>query len=106
MDQFLTFRREPELAATPLKARAEMRITRRLETMNARLKDREYLCDELCRTFSLQSATIWIAAPPMGQLMSLAASGITVEDSEQTVLLAPDDAGLREAIETALSRSG
>ena len=46
MDQFLTFRREPELAATPLKARAEMRITRRLETMDARLKDREYLCDE------------------------------------------------------------
>ena len=55
----------------------------------------EYLCDELCRTFGLRSATLWIAAPPMGQLMSLAASGIALEDSEQTVLLAPDDAGLR-----------
>ena len=55
----------------------------------------EYLCDELCRTFRLESATIWIAAPPMGQLMSLAASGIALEDSEQTVLLAPDDTGLR-----------
>jgi diguanylate cyclase (GGDEF)-like protein len=55
----------------------------------------EYLCDELCRTFSLRSATIWIAAPPMGQLMSLASSGISLEDSEQTVLLAPDDSGLR-----------
>ncbi len=55
----------------------------------------EYLCDELCRTFGLASATIWIAAPPMGQLMSLASSGTALEDSEQTVLLAPDDTGLR-----------
>ena len=55
----------------------------------------EYLCDELCRTFGLASATIWIAAPPMGQLLSLASSGIAFEDSEQTVLLAPDDVGLR-----------
>lgn len=55
----------------------------------------EFLCDELCRTFRLESATIWIAAPPMGQLMSLASSGIALEDSEQTVLLAPDDTGLR-----------
>ena len=60
----------------------------------------EYLCDELCRTFGLHSATMWIAAPPMGQLMSLASSGIANEDSELTVLLAPDDAGLR-----ALTRS-
>lgn len=55
----------------------------------------EFLCEELCRTFGLQSVTIWIAAPPMGQLMSLAAAGIALEDSEQTVLLAPDDLGLR-----------
>jgi diguanylate cyclase (GGDEF)-like protein len=55
----------------------------------------EYLCDELCRTFRLQFATLWITAPPMGQLMSLASSGGSVEDLEQTVLLAPDDAGLR-----------
>ncbi len=55
----------------------------------------EYLCDELCRTFSLEFATLWIAAPPTGQLMSLASSGATVEDTEQTVLLAPDDLGLR-----------
>lgn len=61
----------------------------------------EHLCDELCRIFALESATVWIAAPPMGQLMSLAASGNVPEDSEQTVLLAPDDSGLR-----ALTRGG
>jgi diguanylate cyclase (GGDEF)-like protein len=55
----------------------------------------EYLCDELCRTFALESVTLWIAAPPMGQLMSLASSGNAPEDTEQTVLLAPDDSGLR-----------
>ena len=61
----------------------------------------EYLCDELCRSFSLQSATLWIAAPPMGQLMSLASSGATAEDTELTVLLAPDDLGLRALVRGA-----
>ena len=101
------------LIFNPLRKRLQRLIDRRLFPESAAFRQRvlglvselpargklprmgEYLCDELCRTFSLQSATIWIAAPPMGQLMSLAASGITVEDSEQTVLLAPDDAGLR-----------
>ncbi|MDQ1348211.1 MAG: hypothetical protein QG573_1585 [Acidobacteriota bacterium] len=101
------------LIFNPLRKRLQRLIDRRLFPESAAFRQRvlglvselpargklprmgEYLCDELCRIFSLQSATLWIAAPPMGQLMSLAASGITVEDSEQTVLLAPDDAGLR-----------
>jgi len=101
------------LIFNPMRKRLQRLIDRRLFPESAAFRQRvlglvsdlaargklplmgEYLCDELCRTFGLASATIWIAAPPMGQLMSLAASGIALEDSEQTVLLAPDDLGLR-----------
>ena len=101
------------LIFNPMRKRLQRLIDRRLFPESAAFRQRvlglvsdlaargklplmgEYLCDELCRTFGLASATIWIAAPPMGQLMSLASSGIALEDSEQTVLLAPDDPGLR-----------
>ena len=101
------------LIFNPLRKRLQAVIDRRLFPESAAFRQRvlglvsevasrgklprmgEYLCEELCRTFGLASATIWIAAPPMGQLMSLASSGIALEDSEQTVLLAPDDTGLR-----------
>jgi diguanylate cyclase (GGDEF)-like protein len=101
------------LIFNPLRRRLQRLIDRRLFPESAAFRQRvlglmaelpargklprmgEYMCDELCRTFSLESATIWIAAPPMGQLMRLAASGIAFEDTDQTVLLAPDDAGLR-----------
>ncbi len=101
------------LIFSPLRRRLQRLIDRRLFPESAAFRQRvlglvaelpargklprmgEYMCDELCRTFSLESATIWIAAPPMGQLMRLAASGIVFEDTDQTVLLAPDDAGLR-----------
>ncbi|MGE0640760.1 MAG: diguanylate cyclase [Thermoanaerobaculia bacterium] len=55
----------------------------------------EHLCAELCRIFGLRSATLWIAAPPLGQLMSLASAGGPGHDLEQTVLLTPDDPGLK-----------
>lgn len=101
------------LIFNPMRKRLQGLIDRRLFPESAAFRERvlglvadlasrgklprmgEYLCDELCRTFGLASATIWIAAPPMGQLMSLASSGIALEDLEQTVLLAPDDTGLR-----------
>ncbi len=107
------------LLFNPLRTRLQGLIDRRLFPESAAFRQRilgltaelaargkpplmgEYLCDELCRTFRLQSATLWIAAPPMGQLMSLASSGTTVEDAEQTVLLAPDDFGLRALVRGA-----
>lgn len=61
----------------------------------------EHLAAETCRIFEVDSATIWIAAPPVGQLMNLATTRATSPDAEQTLLIAPDDPGLR-----LLARSG
>jgi diguanylate cyclase (GGDEF)-like protein len=55
----------------------------------------EHLAAELCRIFDLESATIWSSPPPLGQLMKLASTREAAIDSEQTVLLAPDEPGLR-----------
>ncbi|MEO8275189.1 MAG: diguanylate cyclase [Thermoanaerobaculia bacterium] len=106
------------LLFNPLRTRLQLLIDRKLFPKSAAFRQRilglstelaargklprmgEFLCDELCRTFGLGSATLWIAAPPMGQLMTLASSGTALEDLDLTVLLAPDDAGLR-----ALTRS-
>lgn len=61
----------------------------------------EHLAAELCRIFDLESATIWVAAPPLGQLVHLASTRETEIDAEQTLLLAPDEPGLKQ-----LARSG
>lgn len=61
----------------------------------------EHLAAELCRAFDVESATIWLAAPPVGQLVNLASTLPANEDTEQTLLLAPDEPGLR-----LLARSG
>jgi diguanylate cyclase (GGDEF)-like protein len=63
----------------------------------------EYLCEELCKTFGLRSATIWIATPPLGQLVGLASSGAMNKgsDLEQTVLLPPDDPGVKSLVRGA-----
>ncbi|MCB1008117.1 MAG: diguanylate cyclase [Acidobacteria bacterium] len=61
----------------------------------------EHLAAELCRTFDVESATIWLAAPPVGQLVNLASTLPANEDGERTLLLAPDEPGLR-----LLARSG
>jgi diguanylate cyclase (GGDEF)-like protein len=53
------------------------------------------LAAELCRIFDVDSATVWIAAPPAGQLVNLASTRAGGVDSEQTLLLAPDEPGLR-----------
>lgn len=34
----------------------------------------EHLVAELCRTFDVESATIWLATPPVGQLINLAST--------------------------------
>ena len=47
MDQFMLFRREPDIASPTLKEMVGKRVTRRMEMMNDRLKGREYICDEL-----------------------------------------------------------
>jgi len=61
----------------------------------------EHLAAELCRIFDVDSATVWLAAPPVGQLLQLATTRAAVADAEQTLLLAPDEPGLR-----LLARSG
>jgi diguanylate cyclase (GGDEF)-like protein len=55
----------------------------------------EHLAAELCRIFDVESATVWIAAPPAGQLVNLASTRPAGADTEQTLLLAPDEPGLR-----------
>ena len=59
----------------------------------------EYLCEELCKILGLKSATIWVATPPLGQLLGLASSGRGEPggDLEQTVLLTPEDSGRQGA---------
>lgn len=101
------------LLFSPLRSRLQKLIDRRLfpesEAYRQRVLDLaaelptlgklprmgEHLCEALCRIFGLRSAAIWIATPPMGQLMGLAASGGPGNDLEQTVLLTPDDPGLK-----------
>jgi diguanylate cyclase (GGDEF)-like protein len=61
----------------------------------------EHLAAELCRIFDLDAATIWVATAPVGQLIHLASTRQTEVDSEQTLMLAPDDPGLKQ-----LARSG
>jgi diguanylate cyclase (GGDEF)-like protein len=63
----------------------------------------EYLCEELCKILGLRSATIWVAAPPLGQLVGLASwgRGDGGGDLEQTILLTPDDAGVKALVRGA-----
>jgi diguanylate cyclase (GGDEF)-like protein len=63
----------------------------------------EYLCEELCKILGLKSATIWVATPPLGQLVGLASSGTRAAggDLEQTVLLTPEDPGVKALLRGA-----
>ncbi len=61
----------------------------------------EHLCLELCRIFGVKSAVLWVATPPMGNLLSVASSSRAVADGEQTALLAPEDPGLRNLTRSA-----
>jgi diguanylate cyclase (GGDEF)-like protein len=63
----------------------------------------EYLCEELCKILGLKSAAIWVATPPLGQLVGLAAAGRGVAggDLEQTVLLTPEDPGVKSLLRGA-----
>lgn len=63
----------------------------------------EYLCEELCKILGLKSATLWVATPPLGQLIGLASSGHRADtgDLDQTVLLTPDDAGVKTLVRGA-----
>ena len=107
------------LLFNPLRNRLERWIDRRLFPERDALRQRvialaaelpaygklqrmgEHLAAELCRIFDLEAATIWVAAPPLGQLVHLASTREAEVDSEQTLLLAPDEPGLKQ-----LARSG
>lgn len=103
----------------PLRTRLEQGIDRRLFPEREALRRRvialsaelpahgklsrmgEHLAAELCRIFDLESATIWVATPPLGQLVNLASTRPAPVDSEQTLLIAPEEPGLK-----LLARSG
>ncbi len=103
----------------PLRTHLQRWIDRRLFPESQTLRDRieslaeelpargklprmgEHLCLELCRLFGLRTAVLWVAAPPMGNLLALAAAGRASADAEQTALLSPEEPALR-----GLVRSG
>ncbi len=107
------------LLFNPLRNRLERWIDRRLFPERDALRQRvialvaelpahgklprmgEHLAPELCRIFDLDAATIWVTSAPAGQLMHLASTRASEVDTEQTVLLAPDEPGLKQ-----LARSG
>jgi diguanylate cyclase (GGDEF)-like protein len=56
----------------------------------------EHLARELARSFAVEPVTVWIAAPPQGQLVELASAGRAPrEDLERTALIGAEDPVIR-----------
>ncbi len=97
------------LLFNPLRARMQSVIDRRFFPERQALRSRlvalaaelpaqgklprmgEHLARELTRIFAVDSVTIWIAAPPQGQLLQLASTRRTDGDLERTALIGGDD---------------
>jgi len=61
----------------------------------------EHLAHELARIFAAAPVTVWIATPPQGQLVQLAASEAVEADLEQTALVGGDDPGVQLVVQAA-----
>jgi GAF domain-containing protein len=101
------------LLFNPLRSRLKRQIDRRLFPERMALRSRlvalaaelpaqgklprmgEHLAHELARIFGVAPVTVWIATPPQGQLVQLAASDLVETDLEQTALLGGDDPGVQ-----------
>lgn len=97
------------LLFNPLRSRLKREIDRRMFPERLALRSRlvalaaelpaqgklprmgEHLAQELARIFGVAPVTVWLAAPPQGQLLQLAASGLPELDLEQTALVGADD---------------
>lgn len=97
------------LLFNPLRSRLKRQIDRRLFPERLALRTRlislaselpaqgklprmgEHLAHELARTFAVSPVTVWIATPPQGQLIQLAASEAAETDLELTALVGGDD---------------
>jgi diguanylate cyclase (GGDEF)-like protein len=102
------------LLFNPLRARLQREIDRRFFPERLALRSRlvalagelpaqgklprmgGHLARELERIFAVRSVTVWLASPPHGQLVEIAASGTGEPDFEQTALVAGDDPGVRQ----------
>jgi diguanylate cyclase (GGDEF)-like protein len=101
------------LLFNPLRSRLKREIDRRLFPERLALRSRlialatelpaqgkltrmgEHLAHELGRIFAAAPVTVWIATPPQGQLVQLAASEAIEADLEQTALVGGDDPGVQ-----------
>jgi len=97
------------LLFNPLRTRLQRLIDRRLFPERLALRSRlvalaadlpaqgklprmgEHLARELSRIFASEPVTVWIAAPPQGQLVQLASTQRGEVDLEQTALIGGDD---------------
>ncbi|HEX9801295.1 MAG TPA: diguanylate cyclase [Thermoanaerobaculia bacterium] len=102
------------LLFNPLRSRLQREIDRRLFPERLALRSRlvalagelpaqgklprmgEHLAHELERIFAVRSVTVWLASPPHGQLLQIAASGVGEPDFEQTALVGGDDPAVRQ----------
>jgi diguanylate cyclase (GGDEF)-like protein len=55
----------------------------------------EHLARELARIFGVEPVTVWISAPPQGQLVELASAGRAHGDVERTALIGAEDPAIR-----------
>jgi diguanylate cyclase (GGDEF)-like protein len=101
------------LLFNPLRNRLEDLIDRRLFPERQELRSRlialaaelpaqgklpkmgEHLARELARSFAVEPVTVWIAAPPQGQLVELACAGRAPLDGERSALIGSDDPAIR-----------
>jgi diguanylate cyclase (GGDEF)-like protein len=101
------------LLFNPLRTRLKRQIDRRLFPERLALRSRlvelagelpaqgklprmgEHLAGELGRIFGAAPVTVWIATPPQGQLLQLAASESAEHDLEVTALLGGEDPGVQ-----------
>lgn len=97
------------LLFNPLRSRLKRQIDRRLFPERLALRTRlialatelpaqgklprmgEHLAHELARIFAVSPVTVWLATPPQGQLMQLAASETAETDFDLTALVGGDD---------------
>lgn len=55
----------------------------------------EHLARELSRIFGVEPVTVWISAPPQGQLVELASTDRAASDVERTALIGAEDPAIR-----------